>query len=132
MVTENVMVRESQTRGDLGYGYDSRYVKVVAVLDEVLKNAENGHAPRVEAGLQHLLRNSLEQVRAENSTMQAICFPDRAEHEIDHFRICTTIAGLCCRWSRSRNSLNDLHELRDLVSRHISRYDRPFEHYLLA
>src|SRR5512136_675676 len=114
MVAENIMPGERPPLESCAH--DSRHVKVVSVLEEIIRCAERSPTDGVERGLQRLLNNSLEQAHEENSHMQAICYPESAEHELDHFRICTTIAGLCCRWSRSRDSLNDLQELRALVS----------------
>lgn len=123
---------------------DSRYLNVISVLDEIIRNVELSRFDaepswyfdelsrndRVVRDLQHLLGNTLKQVSEENRHMRGICYPEGADHEADHFMICKTIAGLCSRWARSRADLMDLYELHDLILQHIQSHDGRFERYL--
>ncbi|MBJ6799569.1 hypothetical protein [Geomonas propionica] len=102
MVTVNVNEQEWQPCQDLECGHDSRYVKVVAVLDRLLADAGHGQMQKVGKGLQHLLANTLDLAELENRAMREIGYPEWVEHEHDHHLLCTTIASLCWRWSRSR------------------------------
>lgn len=125
---------------------DSRYLNVISVLDEIIRNvelsqfdaepswyfAELSRTDRVVRDLQHLLGNALKQASEESRHMRGIYYPETADHEADHFRICKTIAGLCYRWARSRADLQDLYELHDLILQHIQNYDDPFESHLFS
>ncbi|WP_224984732.1 hemerythrin domain-containing protein [Geomonas agri] len=130
MVTVSVNEQDWPQRQDLECGHDSRYVKVVAVLDRLLTDTDHGQMQKVGKGLQHLLANTLDLAESENRAMREIGYPEWVEHEQDHHLLCTTIASLCWRWSRSRHSLDALRELRDLVLRHLSTHDHSFEQYL--
>lgn len=126
------MEQQMQLRDELGYGYDSRYANILEVMDYVIFNAEHGCAERAERGLQLLLSNTMKHACAENRAMLDTYYPERTRHELDHVVICKTIAALCWRWSRPPHSLNDLHELREVVLHHIGTHDKNFERYLMG
>ncbi|GFO70821.1 hypothetical protein GMLC_44000 [Geomonas limicola] len=126
------MEQHGQQRGDHGYGYDSRFLRVIAVIDDAVRDAEGGRLHLVENRLKHLLVNIIEHARAEYDAMRGTNYPDTAEHEEDHVRICKAIAGLCRRWSGTTDTLHDLYDLRSIVFRHIGTHDHALGEHLMG
>lgn len=130
--------------------YDSRYVRVLFVMDEIVEAAECADFDNIGILLERLLSNSLELTQAENNLMKMINYPDYADHQLHHANICTSIADVCFKWSHALNSMELVHvphielhrryhcnvltkglvNVRQLVTDHLLEHDRQFEEFL--
>lgn len=136
MFADSTMHKESQVNAHIYiesmHMSDSRYSRMISVLDEIIMTACIGSGDVTEKKLEELLCNSLAQTQAENTHMLTISYPAYVKHKLDHNRICTAIANICFKPSSSLCTIRDLHTLRELLHGHINEHDQVFERYLLA
>jgi hypothetical protein len=113
-------------------GSDSRYIKLISVVDGIIREVELGRLEMVEQELQGLLKNSIELMEAENYYMSGLCYDGYLAHSYDHLRLCRKIGTLCFKWHRCLCSVDELLNLRSGLHVHFSRYDLALEHYLVT
>lgn len=113
-------------------GSDSRYIKLISVVDGIIREVKLGHLEMVEQELQGLLWNSIELMEAENYHMSGLCYDGYLAHCYDHLRLCRTIGVLCFKWQRCLCSVDELLNLRSGLHTHFFKYDRALEHYLVT
>ena len=112
--------------------YDSRQARLIAVLDEIIAAAGQVPSTELEQQIVDLLGNALGQTASENVHMFLINYLAYEDHKLDHFRICTAIAGIRCKAARALCIDDDLQTLRALLSLHIDRHDQMLEQYLVT
>ncbi len=112
--------------------YDSRQTRLIAVLDEIIAAAGQVPSAELEHQIEALLGNVLGQTASENVHMFTIDYLAYEDHKLDHFRICTTIAGIRCKAARALCIDDDLQTLRKLLSLHIDKHDQMLEQYLIS
>lgn len=111
---------------------DSRYIKLISVVDRIICEVKLGRLEMVEQELQDLLKNSIELMEAENHYMSGMYYQEYLAHSYDHLRLCRKIGVLCFKWQRCLCSVDELLNLRSGLRAHFSRYDRALEHYLVT
>ena len=112
--------------------YDSRQARLIAVLDEIIAAAGQVPSAELEHQIEDLLGNVLGQTASENIHMFTIDYLAYEDHKLDHFRICTTIAGIRCKAAHALCIDDDLQTLRKLFSLHIDKHDQMLEQYLIS
>jgi len=111
---------------------DSRYIKLISVVDRIIREVKLGRLETVDQELQGLLWNSIELMEAENRYMSEMYYQGYLSHSYDHLRLCRKIGVLSFKWRRSLCSVDELLNLRSGLHAHFSRYDRALEHYLVT
>ncbi|ACD95010.1 hypothetical protein [Trichlorobacter lovleyi] len=112
--------------------YDSRQARLISVLDAIIATADQVPPAELEHQIEDLLGNVLGQTASENVHMFTIDYLAYEDHKLDHFRICTTIAGIRCKAARALCIDDDLQTLRKLLSLHIDKHDQMLEQYLIS
>ncbi len=112
--------------------YDCRQTRLISVLDGIIIAAAQTASAELEKQLEELLSNIMRQTVSENMHMFTIDYLAYEDHRQDHFRICTTIAGIRYKALRSHSIDDDLQQLRKLLLQHINRHDQMFEQYLIT
>lgn len=111
---------------------DSRYIKLISVIDKIIQEVNLGQQETVNQELQGLLWNSIDLMEAENHYMSEMHYQGYLAHSYDHLRLCRKVGVLYFKWKHSICSVDDLLNLRSDLHTHFSKYDRMLEHYLVT
>lgn len=111
---------------------DSRFNRLISVIDKVIESSDFGLCEELSNELHDLKKATLDLTHVENFHMKTIRFPAYIGHKLDHYKICSAIAGICVKSSRGSCTMEDLQTFREMLYYHITAYDYQFEHFLIT
>jgi hypothetical protein len=103
-------------------GIDSRYHRIVQVIDNLRKQMQEGRQPRLRETLALLLLKMVAHFQDEEAQLNVLNLPNRMQHCEHHQMICSIAAGIV-HGNSVKCHLNALNHLRSTWLEHMQAFD---------